>query len=47
MTDILSRLRALADDGEEFREFTRRIVASDYKVLGVRTPAVQEASPAR
>ncbi len=41
--DILSRLGALVEPGdEEYREFNRRIVATDYEILGVRTPALRK-----
>ena len=41
--DILTRLRALVEPGDdEYREFNRRIVATDYEILGVRTPALRK-----
>ncbi len=40
--DVLERLKALADPGEEFREFSRRILATKYEILGVRTPALRK-----
>ncbi len=39
--DVVERLKAIADPGEEFREFSRRILATDYEILGVRTPALR------
>ncbi len=39
--DILYQLRAAADQGDEYREFNRRIVATNYEVLGVRMPALR------
>ena len=41
MMDVLERLKALADTGDEFREFNRRIVMTQYEILGVRTPALR------
>jgi 3-methyladenine DNA glycosylase AlkD len=40
--EVLSRLQALVgpDDGE-YREFNRRIVATNYEMLGVRMPALR------
>jgi 3-methyladenine DNA glycosylase AlkD len=42
MTNVLNRLQALADPGEEFRDFSKRIVATNYEILGVRTPALRK-----
>jgi 3-methyladenine DNA glycosylase AlkD len=42
MTNVLERLRALADTDGEYREFNRRIVATKYNVLGVRMPALRK-----
>lgn len=40
--NIRERLQALADPGEEFREFSRRILATDYPILGVRMPMLRQ-----
>jgi 3-methyladenine DNA glycosylase AlkD len=43
MTDVLDRLKALVVPGDdEYREFNKRIVVTNYEVLGVRTPALRE-----
>ena len=38
---VLEKLQALADPGEEFRKFNERILATNYEILGVRTPALR------
>ncbi len=41
--DVLTHLRALVAPGDdEYREFNRRIVATNYEMLGVRTPALRK-----
>ncbi len=43
MIDIRERLKALVvPNDEEYREFNKRIVATNYKLLGVRTPALRK-----
>ncbi|MDR1671040.1 MAG: DNA alkylation repair protein [Alistipes sp.] len=42
MADVLSRLRALVEPGDdEYREFNKRIVVTNYDLLGVRMPALR------
>ena len=40
--DTLARLQAIADPDDKFREFSKRILATRYKILGVRTPALRK-----
>ncbi len=43
MTDVLEQLKALVLPGDdEYREFNGRVVATNYKLLGVRTPALRK-----
>lgn len=41
--EVLTRLKALvAPNDDEYREFNKRIVATNYENLGVRTPALRK-----
>jgi 3-methyladenine DNA glycosylase AlkD len=41
--EVLSRLQALVEPGDgEYREFNRRIAATNYEMLGVRMPALRK-----
>ena len=43
MVDVRERLKALVLPGDdEYREFNKRIVATNYEMLGVRTPALRK-----
>jgi 3-methyladenine DNA glycosylase AlkD len=40
--NVLDKLRSLADPGDEFREFSRRLITTGYEILGVRIPLLRK-----
>lgn len=40
--EIQTHIRSIADTDGEYKEFNKRIVATNYEVLGVRTPALRK-----